>query len=174
MTYVSEIPFNVTLSYKLKSPEWSLILKFSDIFFMFFLSPLWLFRRRHSHYSWYYVRINIWWVQTLGYLVTDRQNFSYPMSKLNHQQLALRRLHSIFCSQGETSFVNTESNTSQWWGRAIAEAVSRRLPTAAARAQSQVSSCEICGGQCSASGQVFSQYISFPYQLSFHQLLHIH
>jgi hypothetical protein len=32
-------------------------------------------------------------------------------------------------------------------GRAITQAVSRRLPTAAARVRSQVRSCGICGGQ---------------------------
>jgi hypothetical protein len=32
-------------------------------------------------------------------------------------------------------------------GRAIAQAVSRRLPIAAARVRSQVSSCGMCGGQ---------------------------
>jgi hypothetical protein len=33
------------------------------------------------------------------------------------------------------------------WGRAIAQAVSRRLPTLAARIRAQVRSCGICGGQ---------------------------
>jgi hypothetical protein len=36
-------------------------------------------------------------------------------------------------------------------GRAIAQAVSRRLPTAAARVRSQVRSCGICGGQSGAA-----------------------
>jgi hypothetical protein len=35
-------------------------------------------------------------------------------------------------------------------GRAVAEAVSRWLPTAAARVQSRVWSCGICGGQIGA------------------------
>jgi hypothetical protein len=42
-------------------------------------------------------------------------------------------------------------------GRAIAEVVSRRFPTAAARARAQVRSCRICGGQ---SGTGFSPIIS--------------
>jgi hypothetical protein len=50
-------------------------------------------------------------------------------------------------------------------GRAIAQAVSRRLPTEAARLQAQVRSCGVCGGQ---SG------FSFPCQSSFHRLLHTH
>jgi hypothetical protein len=58
-------------------------------------------------------------------------------------------------------------------GRAIAQAVSRRLPTAAARVLSQVRSCGICGRQ-SGTGQVFSEYFGFPCQFSFHRLLHTH
>jgi hypothetical protein len=54
-------------------------------------------------------------------------------------------------------------------GRAIAQAVSRWLPTAATR----VWSSGICGGQV-ALGQVFSEYFGFPCQSSFHQLLHNH
>jgi hypothetical protein len=41
-------------------------------------------------------------------------------------------------------------------GRAIAQAVSRWLPTAAALVRARVRSCGICGGQ------VFSEYFGFP------------
>jgi hypothetical protein len=58
---------------------------------------------------------------------------------------------------------------SNFHGRAIAQAVSRWLPTAAAR----VRSCGICGRQ-SGIGQVFSEYFGFPFQSSLHQLLHNH
>jgi hypothetical protein len=54
-------------------------------------------------------------------------------------------------------------------GRVIAQAVSRRIPTAAARVRAQVRSYGICGGQ---SGHVFSKYFGFPCQFSFHRLLH--
>jgi hypothetical protein len=57
-------------------------------------------------------------------------------------------------------------------GSAIAEAVSRWLPTAAARVQSRLWSSGICGGKV-ASGQVFSEYFGFPCH-SFHQILHHH
>jgi hypothetical protein len=57
-------------------------------------------------------------------------------------------------------------------GRAIAEAVSRWLPTAATRVQSRVWSSGICGGQIGA-GQVFSEYFDFPCH-SFHPILHPH
>jgi hypothetical protein len=55
-------------------------------------------------------------------------------------------------------------------GCAIAQAVSRRHPTAAARVQAQVSS---CGGQ-SGTGAGFSEYFGFNYKFLFHRLLHIH
>jgi hypothetical protein len=46
-------------------------------------------------------------------------------------------------------------------GRAIAEAVSRWLPTAAARVQSRVCSSGICGGQ-SGVGAGFLRVLRFP------------
>jgi hypothetical protein len=46
-------------------------------------------------------------------------------------------------------------------GHAIAQAVSHRLPTAAARVRAQVRSCGICGRQ-SGIRQVFSEYFGFP------------
>jgi hypothetical protein len=58
-------------------------------------------------------------------------------------------------------------------GRDIAQVVSRRLPTAAGRVRAHVRSCGICGGQ-SGSGVGFLEYFLFPYQCSFHRLLHTH
>jgi hypothetical protein len=52
-------------------------------------------------------------------------------------------------------------------GRSIAQAVSRLLPTVAARVGVQVRSCGICGGR-SGTGA------GFPCQLLFHRLLHRH
>jgi hypothetical protein len=46
-------------------------------------------------------------------------------------------------------------------GRAIAQAVSRRLPTAAARVRAQARSCGICGGQ-SCMGAGFLRVLRFP------------
>jgi hypothetical protein len=46
-------------------------------------------------------------------------------------------------------------------GRVIAQAVSRRLPTAAARVRAQIRSCGICGGR-SGTGVGFLRVIRFP------------
>jgi hypothetical protein len=55
-------------------------------------------------------------------------------------------------------------------GRAIAQAISRRLPTAA-RVRSQVRSCGILVDKM-ALGQVSSEYFVFICQFSLHRLLH--
>jgi hypothetical protein len=57
--------------------------------------------------------------------------------------------------------------------RAIAQAISRRLPTAAARVSAQVSSCGICGEQ-SGTGAALLRVLRFPCQFSFHRLFHTH
>jgi hypothetical protein len=59
-------------------------------------------------------------------------------------------------------------------GRAIAQAVSRRLPIAAARVQTRVCSCGILWWTKVALGQVFSESFGFPCQSPFHLLLHNH
>jgi hypothetical protein len=59
-------------------------------------------------------------------------------------------------------------------GGAIGQAVSRRLPNAAARVRAQVNSHMGSVVDKMALGQVFSEYFRFPCQFSFHRLLHIH
>jgi hypothetical protein len=59
-------------------------------------------------------------------------------------------------------------------GRAIAQAVSRRLPIAAARVQTRVWSCGILWWTKVGLGQVFSENFGFPCQSTFHLLLHNH
>jgi hypothetical protein len=58
-------------------------------------------------------------------------------------------------------------------GRAIAQAVSRWFPTAAARVRARVWQVEVVVDKV-ALGQVLSEYFSFPCQSSFHQILHHH
>jgi hypothetical protein len=58
-------------------------------------------------------------------------------------------------------------------GRAIAQAVSRWLPTAMARVRARVWLSVICGG-LSGVGTGFLRVLRFPLQSSFHQILHHH
>jgi hypothetical protein len=58
--------------------------------------------------------------------------------------------------------VHTES-------RAIVQAVSNWLPTAASRVRAQVTTCGICGGQ-SGAGAALSEFFGFPWQSSFHEI----
>jgi hypothetical protein len=57
--------------------------------------------------------------------------------------------------------------------RAIAQAVNRRLHTAAARIRVQFNSCGICGGQ-SGTGTGFLRVLQFTCQFLFHLLFHTH
>jgi hypothetical protein len=57
--------------------------------------------------------------------------------------------------------------------RAIAQAVNCRLPTASARVRSQSRLCGICGEQ-SGTGAGFILVLYFPWEFSFHQMLHTH
>jgi hypothetical protein len=66
-------------------------------------------------------------------------------------------------------FVHHKSHIT-WPG--LAQAVSHRLPTAAARVGAQVRSCGIWGGQ-SVTLAGFLRLLRFPCQFSFHRLLHI-
>jgi hypothetical protein len=58
-------------------------------------------------------------------------------------------------------------------GLAIAQAVSRRLPTAAAWVRARSGHVRFVADKV-ALGQVFSEYFGFPCQFPFHRLLHNH
>jgi hypothetical protein len=72
------------------------------------------------------------------------------------------------------SHIHIADNILEDRGRAIAQAVSRRLPTSAARVQTRVWSCGILWWTEVAVGQVFSENFGFPCQSTFHLLLHNH
>jgi hypothetical protein len=67
----------------------------------------------------------------------------------------------------------TCENSEATKGRAIAQAVSRWLPTAAARFRTRVWQVGFVMDKV-ALGQVFSEHFDFVYQFSFHQILHHH
>jgi hypothetical protein len=60
-----------------------------------------------------------------------------------------------------------------WLGRAIAQAVSLWLPTAAARVRARSGHVGFVVDK-TAREQVFSEYFGLPCKLSFHQILHPH
>jgi hypothetical protein len=62
-----------------------------------------------------------------------------------------------------------DSSQTDWLGRAVVQAVIRRLPIAAVRVPAQVRSCRICGGR-SGTGAGFLRVFRFCH--SFHRLLH--
>jgi hypothetical protein len=66
----------------------------------------------------------------------------------DHVSVTFITLHSVF----KLSFFNI--------GRAVAQAVSRRIPTAAARIRAHVKSCGFCGGQ-SGTGAGFLRVLQF-------------
>jgi hypothetical protein len=59
------------------------------------------------------------------------------------------------------------------WGRAVAEAVSRWLPTAAVRVRVRAEHVGFVVDKAELR-LVFSEYVGFPCQSSFHQFLHHH
>jgi hypothetical protein len=84
-------------------------------------------------------------------------------------------LHFLLVYFGGTLPVTLAQWSKAWTdGRAIAQAVSRRLPTAAVRVQTRVWSCGILWWTKRALGQVFSENFGFPCQYTFHQLLYNH
>jgi hypothetical protein len=75
-------------------------------------------------------------------------------------------MSNILSRERLTTVVSPFQGTSNWnegmkLGRAIAQAVSRWLPTAAARVRAQVWSCGVCGGQ-SGAGARFLRVLRFP------------
>jgi hypothetical protein len=109
-------------------------------------------RNRASRSFWR--RISCSWNTPLSHQILIRMTF-YRL-----------RLSDIFMSSYNESYIHKT-------GRAITQAVSRRLPAATARVRAQVRRGGICGGKM-ALGQVLFEYFDFPCQFSFHRLLHAH
>jgi hypothetical protein len=70
---------------------------------------------------------------------------------------------SVQANSGAVTHLGHYRLLSSRLGRAIAQAVSRRLPTAAAQLRARVWSCGICGGQ-SGAGAEFLRVLRFPLQ----------
>jgi hypothetical protein len=87
------------------------------------------------------------------------------------------KCHTIVQEPNKTAFVSSSSlqqlNVSMFQGRAISHAVRSRIPTAAARVRTQVSSCGICGGLIGTEAD-FLRVLRFPLPFSFYRLLHTH
>jgi hypothetical protein len=92
--------------------------------------------------------------------------YFHDPSYVNHSKsLLTREYYHVFI----TSNISVKGIVRRLEGRAIAQAVSRRPPTAEARVRSRVSPCGICGGQ-SDTGRGFSpEYFGFPQSISFHR-----
>jgi hypothetical protein len=101
--------------------------------------------------------------------VQANTDLKWPMN----EHVRVLRSMSSWPSVGETAHVLQCLVQFLSKGSAIAQPVSRQLPTSAARVRAQVRSCGICGGQ-SGTEAGFSEYFDFPCQFSFHRLLHTH
>jgi hypothetical protein len=81
------------------------------------------------------------------------------------QLLSLQQSSQVYWKHLNVDFSSMPLLLDPWYlhlkGRATAQAVSRRLPTAAAWVRSQVRSCGICGGQ-SGTGAGFLRVLRFP------------
>jgi hypothetical protein len=69
-------------------------------------------------------------------------------------------IHINLWSSSITDLLPLRKNRHSYW-RGLAQAVSSRLPTTAARVRARVSSCGICGGQ-KGTGPSFLRVLQFP------------
>jgi hypothetical protein len=75
--------------------------------------------------------------------------------------VAFWTMKSYSLVEGSNVSLPLSSKHNNFYGRAIAQAVSRRFPTAASRVRAHVRSCGICGGQ-SGTGADFLRVLQFP------------
>jgi hypothetical protein len=90
-------------------------------------------------------------------------NFYTTLYNFTYQSISNNLPHTLLpCQDGNIHTIYIQ------YGHAMAQAVSRRPPTAEARVRSRVNPCGICGGQ-SGTGTGFSPSSSvFPLSISFH------
>jgi hypothetical protein len=92
-----------------------------------------------------------------------------PVATVSRIYISLKLSHlssekNVSCGLISPSTIDCRNQLQKWTllaGRALAQAVSRRLPTAAIRVRAQVRSCGICGGQ-SGTGAGFIRVVPFP------------
>jgi hypothetical protein len=131
-------------------------------------------------YPWrYYLSQNSVKRQTLlvirrNFVVTTQQEILWTFEKSNITNIIhLTSISSVFILRPTSvttvsELLHIKSSVPRLdLGRAIAQGISRWLPTAVAR----IKACGICGGQ-SGDGAGFSEYFGFACQSSFHQFLH--
>jgi hypothetical protein len=103
----------------------------------------------------------------------------FPCDRLTWFQILSFSFENFWFSSSYSVYIRDNSLLNMWsWskiypGRAVAQAVSHRLPTAAALVPVQVRSCDICGGQ-SGTGAGFLRVLRFPLPILIHRLLLIH
>jgi hypothetical protein len=87
----------------------------------------------------------------------------WAVSILNHKPFPSKffQIHLSSSHSTQRSPDTTKENNDIYWGRAIAQALSRWLPTTVARVQTRVWSRGICGGQ-SGAGPGFLRVLRFP------------
>jgi hypothetical protein len=93
-----------------------------------------------------------------GYQHSSYSITSCGVSRTNHPLLRKAGATTLLEVYRRARLEQIRHNT---LGRAIAQAVSRLLPTAATRVQTRVYSCGICGGQ-SGAGAGFLRVLPFP------------
>jgi hypothetical protein len=110
---------------------------------------------------------------------------TFPIFYLTRKFISVHRSHPVgpilshFCPGHTTPIylskihLNIVPHLHLGLGRVIAQAVSRWLPTAVARARAGSGHVGFVVDKV-ALGQVVSEYFGFPCQSSFHQLLHSH
>jgi hypothetical protein len=112
------------------------------------------------------------WFRVTSYFGVVTREFSSALHVCNDQRFSITRSADRgeicpHCSSSSSPFLKSSTLLPSFLpyllirGHAIAQTVSRWLPTAAARVRAQVSSCGICGGQ-SGVGAGFLRVLRFP------------